>query len=1283
MTTLIIIFRRARTLLWTALSIVIILAAVLVGLGKLLMPYSDYYQPHLETWLSEEFGRPVEISSFVGEWKAFGPRLTLQGLNLMPVAGSETGGSGEILIESAALDIKPLNALMPGRPLYNFRVIGADFLLSHKEDGRFELSGFGVSGRGVEGNTSGLRELARIGEVILQDSSLEYAGEKHGIRFELASIQGRLYMDGDELSTEVQASLYDSRSDLVYGEVEASLQLQLGKNQKLAGAAWQASARELMLTAFQGKLPPNPFLPLTGWLNAELWGDWSESTGHSIRGATDLRDAILNNEYQDLSLDHVNMRFNWSYQEKGHWRLDIADLLYDDGVESWNSPNISMARNTTDDLGLWISADRLPLGVPLNLARDVMSIYGTVWPQFLPRGAGGRVDDLELMLTNSWRLKLARGSVRDARVFDWERWPDISGLDGEIALQNEFGSISLSSSDMHVVWPRMFRDPLYMNMPSCEVDLRWGERWQVGFSGCSLENEDVAASGRVVISGNEGKPAVDVNVAVNRGDISRLGSYWPQSVMKENILRWLRRGLVDGNISRGRLQIHGDMDHWPFRKGEGRFEAVAEVRNAELDYFSGWPPVRKLDATVHFVSASMDITGAIGDISGIPVHTARASITDLKVPKLEISYLADADLPRALGFLQQSPLRRQINTDLSRFEFAGPVGISGDLVFPLGKAEGEMKVDGSVVLEGNRFADPENDITLEDIKGTLNYDHQGFDGIGLKTSYRSHPGVLDIVAGADRPQKFRADLRGEFNVKDVIPAFLLESYSALTQIEGSAEWLVSMIVGSSESGGTGGPVLNIRSGLEGVELILPAPLRKPAGEYWPLALYYPLDGHGPLDVELLDRVALRFDLTSESESPKSAVIRVGGGLPDLPPQGFVRIEGHSDELDLDGWIDVIVEDAQKGSGMGGLKLENGELSTDRLIFLDRYFGDVSMDFQVVDSDVKASFSGEDIDGKVSYTQSANVTHSLSAEFERLALAEPVSSGLDMESDPAELPALHLYAKSFRYAGVELGETRIEAYPTATGFHFEKVDAASEQLTVQASGDWLLKEHRQRSDFRIHMSSESLGEFLETMDFSSSVQGGQTVVEFNAWWPGSPAAFALSRLNGEVEFSVVQGNITNASAGTGRLLGLLSIQSLPKRLSLDFRDVFDSGFSFDEAHGTFTMENGRARTDDVILESSAARISVSGSTDLVDQQYDQLLTVKPGVGNTLPVIGAIAGGPVGAAAGLALQGLLHEELGDATQVQYTITGSWEDPVFEPVIEKSIDNRLDVNQGTEGK
>jgi uncharacterized protein (TIGR02099 family) len=1274
-----IILRRARTLLWTAMSILIVLAAVLVGVGKLLMPYSDHYQPRLEAWLSEEFGRPVELESFAGEWKAFGPRLTLQGMSLMPSKGGDPGESGVIAIESAALDIKPLNALIPGRPLYNFRVIGANLQLLHKADGRLELSGFGVSGRGTGGSSSGLKELAKVGDVVLQDSSLEYVDEKFNLQFRFSSINGRLHMDGDEFSTEIQASLYDARSDLVYGEVEATVLFVLDEDQKMAQAAWQASARELMLAAVQGKLPSNPFLPLSGWLNAELWGGWSKSEGHRIQGVNDLQDARLVSNYQDLVIDRVNMRFNWHYQEKGRWRLDIADFLFEDDKESWTAPNISLARNIPQDVGLWISADQLPLRFSLDVTRDIMSIYETEWPVLLPWAMSGQVDNLELILNKSWQPDFARGSLSDVSVSESDHWPGVQGLDAVVALQHGSGSISLTGSKVLLEWPRMFRERLHFTVPACHLDLAWGAQWQTGFDDCSLENEDFAIKTRGVIGSNEDKPVVDASAVMSRGTIGALHSYWPEALMSESIVSWLRRGLVEGEIVSGLVQIHGDLDDWPFRHGEGRFEAVAEVRNALLDYEDDWPEARAVDAVVRFVNTSMDVEGRIGAVGGVPVHSARANIPDMKLPVLEVNYSADSELPELLGLIEQSPIQQYINTDLSRFEFSGPASTQGDLIFPLGRSKGEISVDGRVLIKDSRFSDPSSEITFENINGELRYDQRGFSGRGLNSSFRGQAASIDLMADADKEEKFRADVKGNFDVSDVIPGFLREGYAALAQIEGSSEWEASIVVapphggdessGDESSGDESEAVLLLRSDLGGVDLNLPAPLNKAAEDRWPLMLRYPLSGETRLlEIEIVDRATLRFALSGESETPKSAAIRVGNGRPELPAEGFIGIEGNCEKIDLDGWVDVIIDGAVEGKGLGGLELETSSLAAGQLVFLDRPFSDVTVEFDVVESDVKARFSGEDINGKVSFTSRSSGLQSLSAEFERLALADPISSGMETDSDPADLPSLHLYVKSFRYAGVELGETRIEAYPTPAGFHFEKVEAASDQLAVYASGDWSLEENRHRSDFDIHMASESLGSFLQSMDISSSMAGGQTVVHFNAWWPGSPAEFALSRLNGKVEFKVVQGNITDAEAGPGRLLGLLSIQSLPRRLSLDFRDVFDAGFAFDEASGTFDMRNGQASTDDVLLKSSAAAISLSGSTDLVDQRYDQLLTIKPGLGNTLPIIGAIAAGPGGAAAGLALQGLLQKQLGEATQVQYTISGSWEDPLIEPVVDE---------------
>jgi uncharacterized protein YhdP len=269
------------------------------------------------------------------------------------------------------------------------------------------------------------------------------------------------------------------------------------------------------------------------------------------------------------------------------------------------------------------------------------------------------------------------------------------------------------------------------------------------------------------------------------------------------------------------------------------------------------------------------------------------------------------------------------------------------------------------------------------------------------------------------------------------------------------------------------------------------------------------------------------------------------------------------------------------------------------------------------------------------------------------------------TNPSELPELRFYSKEFSYLGLDLGETRIEGYPVKNGFHLDSVEAKSPDLELSASGDWIRDGQGERSDFNIRITSESLGTVLEAMDISSAMQGGQTVVHFDAWWNGPPAAFALERLNGEMELNIVQGNILTADPGAGRVLGLLSLTELPRRLAMDFRDVFDEGFSFDEATGTMQLENGSSYTDDLLLKSTVAEINIIGTTDLVGQTFDYEFSVRPGVSKALPVIGAIAGGPVGAAAGLALQAVLRNSLGEAAEAKYTIRGPWEDPVVEPV------------------
>jgi uncharacterized protein YhdP len=131
---------------------------------------------------------------------------------------------------------------------------------------------------------------------------------------------------------------------------------------------------------------------------------------------------------------------------------------------------------------------------------------------------------------------------------------------------------------------------------------------------------------------------------------------------------------------------------------------------------------------------------------------------------------------------------------------------------------------------------------------------------------------------------------------------------------------------------------------------------------------------------------------------------------------------------------------------------------------------------------------------------------------------------------------------------------------------------------------------------------------------------------------------------------------------GRLLGLVSLTELPRRLTLDFGDVFGKGLAFDSITGDFKLANGNATTDNLVIAGSAANISVTGRTGLRAKDYDQQMLVVPHVGNSLPLVGAVVGGPIGAAAGFAVQGLLGKGLNQAASARYRVTGSWDNPVM---------------------
>ncbi|MCB1826095.1 MAG: hypothetical protein KDJ54_16565, partial [Candidatus Competibacteraceae bacterium] len=285
------------------------------------------------------------------------------------------------------------------------------------------------------------------------------------------------------------------------------------------------------------------------------------------------------------------------------------------------------------------------------------------------------------------------------------------------------------------------------------------------------------------------------------------------------------------------------------------------------------------------------------------------------------------------------------------------------------------------------------------------------------------------------------------------------------------------------------------------------------------------------------------------------------------------------------------------------------------------------------------------------------------ELEKDAVARP-----SVASDPRHLPPLVLTASEFRLDDKALGRLRVVVMPMEGGVRLSEMDLNSEWQHFTASGEWHWTLAGQLAQLRAALWSRALGATLAAFGYQDiGIAGGETEAKLRAEWKGELPDFTLERMDGSLKFQIDSGQLLNIDPGLGRVVGLFSLQNILRRLSLDFSDLFQPGTSFDRITGEFVFKHGQAFTDDLTVEAPAARIDIQGRTGLRDHDYDQQITVTPNLGGALPVAGALAGGPAVGAAVLVAERLLQKGIEQATRYRYTLTGSWDDPVLEPLRE----------------
>lgn len=1258
------ILRRFVAVLWTAAAIVLIGAGVVVGLSRLLLPFAPHFQPEIEAWLAGELDRPVEVGGLTAEWSTTGPLIRLRDVTLAQGPDARTG----LTLGEAQVALNLLAWAAPGIRLTDFRVANTQVVLERTEDNRLRLLGFGDGGERGD-STSSLEWLFNQGTISVVDSAVDVYDRRRDLILRFRDVD--LTLGNQDRRHRVVGSARVPAA--AGGRIEFRIELEGDvARDGIRDALLYVHGEEVALSRWlQGSAVAGARVD-GGRADFEVWGAVANGHARSIRGRIAVRHLALQG-VQPLaggggvpiaptySADEISAHFRWLSRETG-WRLDVDLGEWRRSGRRWSDSGFALARDG-DTWRFGSEYLRLEHLVEALVVFDLPDerlrrMLVNVSPAGEVRGLRGRWE-AGAAPANALRLEARLDHLA------WQqhgRWPAMEGVSGRVSVSPGQGSLQLRSRRLTMTFPALFRAPVSLGQVSGRFDFsRRGSGWQLEAPRVRATAGGARAVARMslLLQDDGTRPLIDLRARVSGGNAADSKDFMPVGIMHPDLVGWLDRAVVSGRVDRVRAMVYGDLDNWPFDNQRGRFEVRGHVAEAVLDYREGWPRVSDASVDLLFQGRSMKVSAHRGRVYDAEVKRVVAAIEDLKKPWLELDVTAEGPASDLLRYLRESPLNAEFGPYLQGVSVTGAARVEKDMRLPLKRELGERVVDGTVHLSDVAMRDEKWGITYEDLNGRIRFDDEGFATRDLTAVFRGHPVALSLKVGrSENPDVVAtASLAGRLP-----PRVLLEDHPALAPVmhglDGAAQCRVSLTVPRARKDLLGGARLKLESNMAGVAVNLPAPLTKPVEERAPLTLEMPMPFEGGvISLRYGGRLAARFRPLAPDGA--RAALHFGSSMPKLPDSPGLTVTGSPGRLDVDAWVAAFA-----GAGAGQqvmLPLNSVELQAQEVVALQREFRDVAFRVAPGPDGWRAEVDSEQVRGSLRLPRDSGT--GLVAEFERLHLPPAPEGAPTQALDPRRLPPLHILAEDFSLGGTALGRSRLEAYPIRDGLRVDMVKAEAPSFTLVADGRWTVGDGGQQSDFDLTLTAENLGSMLTNFGYAGLIRDGQTIAHLDVGWPGAPTDFALQRLGGNLEVTVGPGRILPVEPGAGRVFGLLSLQQLPRRLVLDFSDLFTAGLAFDAIQGHFRFDGGSAYTDDLTLTGPSAFIRVEGSVGLAERTYDQHVTVYPSVGSTLPLVGALAGGPTGAAAMFLLQNLFEKQISQMTAYHYAVTGPWDNPDIE--------------------
>lgn len=1252
---------------WMPLAIVMIIMAILFSLFRALTPWATQYKGEVEQHLSALIGQPVVISSMETSWYWFEPVLRL---NQVTVSDSQDHA---LKLTKLLVGINLFSSLWHWHIQPGILYVDDVHLILRQVNDRWQIDGLRQDKQVTTFESDAYLPvlswiLAQQKIIIKNVSAMVHLND--GTLLPLTALNLTAINKNGHYRLKAEAKLAQTMATEL--RVLADMKLNPYALNKISGHAY-LSVRRFLPTQWQIFFPKATYHIDGGRGDFEVWVDMLKGHFSGVQTKLDFRRIVWSKSGhpQRQLIQSLQANLAWNSVKDG-WQLAGDKIKFRAGDVRW------------PENSLLITHQRSPQTYRLflqNLLLEPLWAADIEWPEnmksILAAHPAGQLFDTQIE-TKEGNVNYVLTRFAHLGWDKQETIPAVRNISGVLSWQPTEGRLELDGENTTISPQGLPPVTLLETNGAFEwKELSHGLR--ISMERLVLTHPDFVVSAQGVLDEPQSPTSQNLRLAAefSAHHAEQWLPYIPiKRSSKPKLDDWLKHDIKRIDKASGQLTINGPLADFPFDTQPGEFSILSRISGVDLVFNKQWPLVRDLDAYLQVNKRALNVDVLHASLKGIEATDANLRVDDMGLDKETLLVHAKNEVlaSKLKSYIFASPLQKHLSK-LKKLDIEGPLVFDLNLEVPLYPENDEVLARGSLAFDDNQaiFHHALNDVEFNHLTGLLTFDEHGVTDSELKTRLLGDP-VAMYIQSIRKPQPYTAiKIMGETTIDVLRKKFDLPIFSFM---EGHLN-LTSTLTLTDDPNDLDN--MQIDTSLAGVSIDLPSPLGKSAEQIKPLAIKFDFNPEKAARLRLNYNNQVSSDLWFASKKDTLELdkgeIRIGDRQAVAKKQSGIELVGSLPAVDVEQWRKVWAKlPSNPSSPTVMAKLQVIDMKMGDVTVLGKNYPNVAVQANKLNKNTwSLKLDQRDIAGDLQYEPLSNT---LSGTFTRLYL--PKTSLINKQSNtpvshlkPGDIPHLNLNIDVLKLGDIEVGNALLKSTSSEGAWHLEMCKIKSPEYLLTMTGDWKQSNGKDTSNLQADLQINKFEEGLQRFKMTPAVEAHQGTMQFKADWPGAINDFSLSKVNGTMYLGLKNGRITNLSPeteeklGLGKLLSILSLQTIPRRLKLDFSDLSHPGYSFDVFKGNFTVKNGVMNTTDSYIDGPVAYASMKGDLDVVKQLYDVELHISPHITASLPIVATIAGGPIAGVAAWVASKIINQGMQRVTGYTYKVSGPWLDPVVQQI------------------